>query len=526
MPTLEVSFKDMQKLIGRNLTIKQLEEELLYAKSELDGVEGDLLKIDCKDTNRPELWSAEGIAREIRLRHRPANRYKVGKSGLKIKVDAKVKNVRPEIACMVVKGLKITENVLSQMIQLQEKISMTYGRNRKEVAIGVYDYDKIKPPITYTTIKPNGIKFVPLEFEEEMTPAEILRKHPKGLEYRKLLAGYKEYPLLIDNKKNVLSMPPIINSDYTGKVTSSTTNLFVECTGYNMKYLMPAINALAVAFMDRNAKVESVRIGKTVTPDMTPKRIKVNLANFEKVAGFKIDKKLLEKAGYKVAKNYVEYPGYRQDIMHERDVIEDAIISYGYNNIEPTYPELATIGSCDKSQERFKDIMIGLGFQEILSYTLTNKENLFAKMNRREERISEIENPISKNWNVFRNYMIPSLMELLAKNQHVELPHRVFEIGTCVINGVDVQKMAALISDQSVNYSSIASCVDVLMKNLGIKYKLKEAKDSSFIEGRCATIVVKKEEIGIVGEIHPKVLGNWGIGFPVVGFEVKLLIVS
>ena len=72
MPTIEVSLKDLNSLVGRHISLNQLkEEDVLYAKGEVEESSGDTVKIDIKDTNRPDLWSAEGVAREIRARYKP-----------------------------------------------------------------------------------------------------------------------------------------------------------------------------------------------------------------------------------------------------------------------------------------------------------------------------------------------------------------------------------------------------------------------------------------------------------------------
>ena len=68
MPTIEVSHKDLCRLIGKKFTIKEMEDAVLFVKGEIENVSGDLLKIDIKDSNRPDLWSTEGIAREIQGR--------------------------------------------------------------------------------------------------------------------------------------------------------------------------------------------------------------------------------------------------------------------------------------------------------------------------------------------------------------------------------------------------------------------------------------------------------------------------
>ena len=280
MPTIEVSYKDLYGLIGKKLSLKDLEDTVMYAKGKIDAVDGDKLKIEIQDTNRPDLWSAEGLAREIKGRITKEiglPKYKVSKSSVVVKVYKKVSKVRPLTVCAVVKNLKITSEVLSQMVQLQEKVSVTFGKNRKEVAIGAYDLHKIKPPIRYTTVKPDGIKFAPLEFKKEMTPKEIIEKHPKGKEFGHLLTGYEEYPIFIDSANNVLSLPPIINSEHTGKVTEKTRDLFIECSGFDFKFLIPALNVIIAALIDRGGKLESVKIvypNKTITtPDLTPKNL-------------------------------------------------------------------------------------------------------------------------------------------------------------------------------------------------------------------------------------------------------------
>jgi len=548
MPTIEANYNDLLSLVGKHIPLDVLQEEgILYAKGEIEEIEGEMLKIDIKDTNRPDLWSAEGIARELQGRYGMLTgmpRYDVKPSDLVVKVDKKLRNIRPLTVCAVVKGLNITEDVLSQMIQLQEKVSITFGRDRREVAIGAYDYHKITPPITFTSVKPDGIRFVPLEFETEMTPAEILRKHPKGMEYAHLLKGLSEYPIFIDAAGEVLSMPPIINSDYTGKVTSATRDLFIECSGFDFRFIMPALNVLVAALADRGGVIESVKVvypdGVKYTPDMRPKKTRINIAYANKMSGLKLSPKrmceLLEQARYdaKVKGKNINllYPAYRQDIMHQRDVIEDIVISYGYNKIEPIAPKLATIGSVSKI-EKFADsvaeAMVGLGFQGVLSYILTNKNNLFKRMNLAEQGVVEISNIVSSNWCVFRNWLLPSLLQFLSKNKHREYPQPIFEIGDAVVldknketKTRDLRKLAAAVSGNRIGYEHIASVLDALLSALGLEYELVKTEHESFIPGRTAEIRINSKPVGTVGEVHPLVLNNWGLEKPVAAFELNL----
>src|SRR3989339_740287 len=264
MPTIDISLKDLSKLIGKEITRENLEAEaLLWVKGEIDGEEGDLLKIDCKESNRPDLWSTEGMARALApfyTKERGIRKYTSEFSDLYIHVDRSVDEVRPFITAAVISDITITEELLKQLIQLQEKVSMTFGRKRKTVGLGIYDYDKISAPLTYKACKPTEIKYVPLGCTKEMTLKEVLEKHPKGIEYAHLLKGYERYPVIIDKNNVVASMPPITNSETTGKVTEKTKNLFLEVTGTNLEDCKVALNVMCMAFADRGAAIEAVKV--------------------------------------------------------------------------------------------------------------------------------------------------------------------------------------------------------------------------------------------------------------------------
>lgn len=544
MPTVEFYLKDLKRLLKRNVSQKQLRELILFAKGEVESVEDGIVKVDIKDTNRPDLWSVEGIARELRT-HLTGKvpEYKVRKSRFKMIVDKKVGRVRAKTVCAVVKGLRFDNYAIKQLIQVQEKIHQTYGGNRKFAAIGIYDYNKIKFPIRYTTVKPDGIKFTPLELEEELTPREILKRHPCGRDYGHLINKHPEYPLMIDSAKNVLSIPPIINSAYTGKITEKTKNVFIEITGHEIKRISVALNVLVAILADRGGKIYSAEIkypGRhIVRPDLRPEKFLLDPDYCRKTIGIDItDKemvKLLNKAGYnaRLGKNITVFiPAYRDDIMHSRDIIEDIAIAYDYKKIKPEFPRLSTLG-CANQLEEFcdvvRDLAVGLGIQEVMTFNLTNKDNLFKNMNISEEKICHILNPISNNWTTLRNWVLPSLLEFLTNNMHIDYPQKIFEVGDCIVidertetKTRNVKKLTTVITDNRVSYEEIASMLDALMKNLGIKYALKAVNHKSFAEGRSAEILVNKKSIGIIGEISPAVLNNWRLEKPVVGLELDI----
>lgn len=538
MPTIEISKKDFEKLAGAGIT----EQTLSLSKAEIESSHGDSLKLAIADTNRPDLWSTEGLAREIIGKF---TEIKTKPSGLKVIVDKNLADIRPKTVCAVIKNIKITQDVLNQIIQLQEKICETYGRRRKQVAIGVYDFDKISSPVTFSAFSPKEIKFMPLDLMEILNLNQIIEKHPKGKEYGHLLQGFSKYPIFMDAKKEVLSMPPIINSDYTGKVTTKTKNLFIECSGFDMKFLEPALNVVVYSLAQRGGSILTVEVKypeKTIiTPDLKPKSFSMEVSYFNRRSGLNLSKQqvisLLNKSNYRVTssandKINILYPCYRQDIMHQADIVEDLMIRYGYNKITPIPPLLSTKGKLlpiQELQNKIAGIMVGLKAQEVLSYTLNNEDNLFRKMNLEPQPSIEIDNAVSKNWSIFRSWITPCLIEFMSKNTTREYPQKVFELGQVVIPSktaetmsINPVKLAYAEASKNTDFTSSKQALDFLMSSLGISYSISETEHTSFIKGRVGKIMVKGKQAGIIGEIHPQVLLMWGIEIPISVFELSL----
>ncbi|MSR86325.1 phenylalanine--tRNA ligase subunit beta [Candidatus Woesearchaeota archaeon] len=548
MPTIDISLKDISKLVGKEVTRENLEPEaLLWVKGEIDGEDGDTLKIDCKESNRPDLWSTEGMARALSpfyTKERGMRKYTAEPSEFYIHVDRTVDDVRPFITAAVITNLTITEDLLKQLIQLQEKVSMTFGRKRKTVGLGIYDNDKLTYPLAYKAYKPTELKYVPLGFTKEMTLKEVLEKHPKGIEYAHLLKGHERYPVIIDKNNIIASMPPITNSETTGKVTEKTKNLFLEVTGTNLEDCKVALNVMACALADRGGKIHSVTLDygkeKILTPNFSPKRIKVKFEDIERITGLKLTlkelKELLERFCYDVKKAKdcleVEYPSYRQDILHPVDVIEDILISYGFNNIEPVIPKIATRGELSEFElfcESLRNALPGLGAQELLNFTLTNKEVLFEKMNIKNYDCVEIANPVSSKWSCIRSSILPSLMEFLENNKTAEYPQQIYELGEIVIidekaetGSQTIKHLSWALADKEANFTRAKQVVDFILTGLGLKYETLEEENPIFISGRSAQILINGKKYGILGEINPQVLKNFSLEFPVCAFELNI----
>ncbi len=540
MAVVQFEKKYLEKAIGRKLTECDYKERIPMFGCPLEKMEKQAVHFEVSP-NRPDLLSIEGFSRAIRnfTTNRPKlTKYKTSKGKIKLKIHPSVKQVRPHIVCAVVRNVKITDDLIASLMQVQEKLHDTLGRKRKKVAIGIHDLKRVAPPFTYKAVSPSSIRFVPLDISKDMTLDEILKKHPKGKEYAHIINKAKKWPIIVDKKNRVLSFPPIINSELT-RVTKKTRTLFIDVTGTDEQAITQALNILVTSFADRGCKIETVQlIGKKSmhTPNMDRWKIKVDVGYVNKILGLQLGKKdmkkLLEKMDIEFDGRNASIPAYRTDVMHQIDIVEDIAIAYGYDKFEPTVPAVPTIGRPLEKNDYYytaKQIMVGIGLQEVVSLTLSNFEDEFDKMNAPRKPVAETLNSVTPECSICRRDVLPSLMDVLAHNQHREYPQRIFEVGDTVLldskeetGAKNVKKLACTVADTRVSYAEVSAVLDSFINNMGLKYELKPAKHPSFIDGRAADVYAKGKKVGIIGEIHPSVLNKWKLEMPVVAFELDL----
>ena len=542
MPTIIFSLKDLQQLVGKKLAIEDVSELAHYGKGDLEDYdkETDEIKIDFGDTNLPYLWSVEGFARLIKGilgLQKGLPEIKVQKGNYDVIVDKSVNKYRPYIACFAAKGRKIDDYLIKQVVQLQEKFCESYGRRRQKVSIGLYSYRRLKFPVHYKAVDPLAMEFVPLEFKAKMNLKEILTEHPKGKEYAWVLEGFEKYPVLMDDKNEVMSFVPIINSNYTGKLEVGDEDLFFEATGTDEEAVNLAANIFAYALYERNFQIYSAEIKypdrKIIAPSLDSGTVTIKNEQINHLFGLELKenevKHLLEKARYNFNNYKVTLPPYRADILHPYDIIEDIGLMYGFEKIKELPLKTYTIGSCLKINEfidKVRGIVAGLGYQEVMSSILTNKVFLYKKMNVEDFGTIEIEDYMSETYSAVRSWILPNLMEVFSKNKHVEFPQKIFEEGLVnVRKGSDIleyNRIAIATSHEKADYTEIRQVLDYILRCFGLNYDIEEAEHNSFIEGRVGRAIVKGKKVAYMGEMHPAVLAAWGIEMPVAALELNL----
>ncbi|MEM2204692.1 MAG: phenylalanine--tRNA ligase subunit beta [Candidatus Hadarchaeales archaeon] len=542
MPTLSVNLEDFYSLLGERREGKELCENLALMGVEAE-LSGEELRMEILH-NRPDLLSPEGVARALKGflgRERGLPSYRLSRSGIVVKVDRSVGKVRPFIAAGVVRGVKLTERVLVSLMQTQEKLHEFLGRRRKG-SIGVYDLDKVEPPFTYTTVGPEELSFVPLDFRESLTPSQILNLHPKGREYGWILEGKERYPILLDCRGRVLSLPPIINSEET-RVTEATTNLFIDVTGEKEELVQLGLVLMMTSLAERGFDLQTVRIQypnrKLETPSLKPRRFELEEDRVREVLG--LDLKAGRIAGILRRMRYgvevkgrrlvVLAPPFRADLLHPVDLLEDVAIGYGYDRIPPRVKGVNTVGKkaeVERLSDLVRSVMVGLGFTEVMTYTLTNPKMNFEMMRTKGEAV-EVGNPISEEFTILRTWLLPSLLAVLRSNKKHPLPQRIFEVGNVVLldegtetGAREVRRLGACVIGKGAGWNLIKAVAEALLREFGILPEIKPLNHPSFLEGRAAEFFWKGKRLGMAGEVHPEVLLAFELEHPVASLELDV----
>jgi phenylalanyl-tRNA synthetase beta chain len=568
MPTIVVLKSDFAELLGAPVELGALERELELAKAELKGYDpvSDEIKIELNDTNRPDLWSPEGLARQLRLaRGNAARGYGFTRPGAsaagtipEIHVDPALRDIRPFVAGFLASGAPLTDAGLRNLIQSQEKLAENFGQRRRAVAIGVYRAQRIRFPIHYRAADPDTTRYAPLGLAAPLTLHAILDTHPKGQEYGHLLRGAPRFPLLVDDGGEVLSMPPIVNSQSLGAVEVGDADLFVEVTGTDLRSLLLALNIAACDLADRGAAIRPVAVvypydtpfgRRVVTPADFVEPVAVTLAHLAQLLGEAIPGPEVASHLARIGHRDVHAttggdapavtatpPPYRDDILHPVDLIEDVAIARGYDSFAPVLPEEFTVGRLSAAEtlaRQLTDLLVGAGYQQVVSNILTAREILVERMNRVDggANLVEIENVMSANYAVLRDAILPSLLEVEAASSKALYPHRMFEIGECAtidpatILGTRTRLLAgALLAHPSATFSELHSTLDAILFYLGHEAALAPAEHASCIPGRAGRILLAGQDAGWIGELAPACLERWGIGVPASAFELDLAV--
>lgn len=619
MPTVSVFEDSLKAALGDWVTEESFDELCFEFGLELDEVTNDyemvkkergeeaakglsqrtIYKVDVP-ANRYDLLCLEGLVLALQIFKGKAQIPKYvlkppkPTATMKMTVTAATAQIRPFVVAAVLRGLKLTPDSYQSLIDLQDKLHQNICRRRTLVAIGTHDLDTLEGPFTYEALPPKDIHFVPLKETKMMNGHETmehLSTHLQLKQYLPIIRDSPVYPVIYDKNRVVLSLPPIINGDHS-KITLDTKNMFIEMTATDLTKANICLNTICAMFGEccsPQFHVEPVEVvyasdyppnsftkpnDKIIYPQMEPLEMDANISrmkadlSLEQLTSQEVGDYLrrmsipneVDKADSNVL--HCQIPITRSDVMHERDLVEDLAIAYGYNSLPQSLPQTLNWPK-EQQVNHLTDLLrpdvAMAGFYECLNFTLISQKENFGGL-RREEKKEEIwrtaarpheynpsaaaiwlSNPKTKEFEVVRTTLLPGLLKTLNSNKHLSPPVKVFEIGDVVIQdptretgSKNQRRVCALHAGLTSGFEIIHGLLDQLMWKLNVEpsysrkvqkkkeFKLVPGKDPAFFEGRQANIVIDDITIGVLGVLHPDVLKSFDVNLPTSALEFNL----
>ena len=573
MPTVTVHPDELRRLTGHDeKDDEELKSDLFALGLEFEGeTEEGAFDLEFAP-DRLDRLSVEGVARSLRYQYGDDRGVYVPRTNdpdWTFVVDDAVPEQRPYVTGAIVRGVNLDEEALQSLIQLQEKLHATMGRDRAKGAIGIHDLTMLKgaaatdaasqQSIRYTGVEPDGDTFVPLDSDEEMTPGEVLERHPIGEKWADVVADYERMPAIYDDV-GLFSFPPVINGRRT-EVTTDSRDLLIEMTGTDQWTIDHMLNIVCYALAARGATIEEVTVEYPEgdpyprhdlrRPDFEVDEKVVTHERIERVVGVDFDVEevvdLAERSGLEAEPEEfgedVEYvvsiPPYRVDVLHPLDVIDDLGRAHGFDDLEPSYPDVSTVGGRherSRLERAVRETLVGLGFQDLLNFYLISEGANFDRVGVAPAdgvvgggEPATITEPYSEEYGIVRTWALPSLLLVLENNTHRAYPQDVAEIGLAAEvdpsenTGVAERRtVAGALARTDASYEDAKSRLQALVRYFDAELETPATDHPTFVDGRVADVVVDGESVGVVGEVHPAVLVEFDLELPVAAFEFRL----
>lgn len=566
MPTVSVDRDRLFIALNKTYTDEAFDELCFEFGIELDDVvieEGKTVyKIDIP-ANRYDLLCLQGISQalnEFRGVATPPNFTKIeGKETIFVKKTAE--QIRPMMVAAILRDIEFTEETFNDFIDLQDKLHQNICRKRKYASIGTHDLDTMQGPFVYEALPAESINFQALKQTKAMPATELLKSYESDTfmkQYIGLINKSPVYPIFRDSNNVVCSMPPIINSEHT-KMTHKTKNVFIDITALDLtkaRVVLDTVVTMFSGFCKNKFTCETVKIEYEVSPetrnatypDLEYKSTSVSTDYINKKIGVIQDAGIIAKSLTKMGLNgrvdsenpdiiHARIPPTRHDVLHACDVMEDAAIAFGFNNITKKMPQTLTIGKAlqlNKLSDLIRNAMAQMGYTEGMTFSLCSRDDVSKKVRKDlEKNVVHIGNPKTLEFQICRTTLIPGLLKTLAANRSLPLPLKLFEVSDCVektdneVGAKNVRKVAAVWYNTTSGFENIMGLADRLMELLEIKnYRFNPVEDNMFFPGRSCDLIVnyqgEESVVGRLGVAHPEVLGNFELTCPCSCLEIDV----
>ena len=383
-----------------------------------------------------------------------------------------------------------------------------------------------------------------------------------GFDCKEILLDGEEYTIepndiIVSTDDGIGCVAGVMGSNST-KIDENTTNIVIEVatfdgatlretarrlnllTDASQHYIKGALNtANSLNILERCANLleelaDAKEIYKSVTTDLNieERYVEVSTSKVNGLLGTNISTLEIEEIFNSLKFEFtlngeqfnVKVPTYRNDITMAADLIEEVARIYGYDKIPSTLPEMSmTVGKRSDVQAKkhmIRNLLKDQGLHETLTYSLTSPTlvedfNIF-----HTNETIKLAMPLGEERSVTRKSIISSLLQVINYNQSHNIKDvNVFELSTTYSKNTELQNLAIACCGEynglafkqisyKADYYLMKGFVETIFKNLGVeesRYKLVrvDQNDTNYHPGRSAYIMIGKEIVGVIGNIHP-----------------------
>jgi len=518
-------------------------------------------------SNRPDCLSMVGIAREAAVALK--TNYKLPE----LKISEKIGD-RQEQARVVVEDPELCSRYCARLIKNVKIGPSPRWMRRRLAAAGVRPINNIVDITNYVMLE-LGQPMHAFDMDNIKDSTIIIRKAKEG---EKLVTLDKQERILTEDMLVIADTEKVIGlagvmGGYNTEVTSDTRNVILESANFDKSSIRLTSKALglrseasirfekgldivnAERAIDRAAQlIEELGAGEVVegkidvcNVSLEPRVLEVEWKRINALLGIDLDIddicQILNSLSFKTEVKgdllAVEIPSFRQDIEGVADLAEEVARIYGYDRIPMTLMEGSRAQGTRTREQKLLDTtkrtLTAMGLFETVTYSFGSPK-VYEKIGFKPEEYPEvvtIANPLGEDQSAMRTTLIPNILEVLARNRNRSIEEcRIFEIGNIFIpkslpvKELPIERLTLTIGQygKDVDYYTVKGQVEGLLDVLGILEDVEFVPYThpSLHPGRTAIVKIGDQELGVLGEVHPKVCENYNLKTRVYLAEINL----
>jgi phenylalanyl-tRNA synthetase beta chain len=529
--------------------------------------------------NRPDCLSVIGIARELHaLTKEPLSALggsdiAYPESGTPVESQIKITIADPDLcprySATLITGIKLGESPrwmqerltaagmrpINNIVDITNYVMMEWGQ-----PLHAFDYDKLAGREIIVRRAKDGeqIKTLDRVFRTLSHDTLVIADRDKAVAIAGVMGG-EETEVTAETKNILIESASFRPSSV--HYTAAKLGLHSEASqrferGVSRELTMPAVKRATQLVAEIAGGSPAMGVLDVYPGKRTPEPIRLTVGKAEAVLGEKLTLneivETLDLLGFEVkadaAKNEVEAiaPYWRSDIRIPEDLIEEVARITGYDKITPAMlcealpkqnPEPAF-----RLKRGMKNTLTGYGLQEIVTYALTSEpllKKVYPESNTVNPAPLYIMNPMTEEQTCLRTNLRAGLMAALAANRRFEEGGiNLFELGkvylrndvnlpdepdmlTGVLAGARFEKAWNTSSD-IIDFYDAKGIVEGVLASLGIRPSFVESNDETFAAKKQAAVLVEGNPVGVLGEVHPKVLAAFELAEPTYLFELNV----